>query len=114
MSIKLKNLLAENMRRFGTKNLSEQTTHDAKTLEQTLIDKFVKLGGAPMEYATPGMRNELLNDYEDIYYKWLTGNGFETTDVMLDTGVSEERLNQIATLIKQKDDTKSWMRPSRI
>ena len=78
MSDKLKNILAENMRRFNTKNLSEQTRNNPaahKALELMLISKFVDLGNAGIEYKDPGMRQQFLNDYENEYSAWLNRGG---------------------------------------
>ena len=107
MSDKLKNILAENMRRFNTKNLSEQTRNNPaahKALELMLISKFVDLGNAGIEYKDPGMRQQFLNDYENEYSAWLTRNGFTSDDMIID----QNNAARVSNLMKQKNASKNW------
>jgi|688.fasta_scaffold1439816_1 hypothetical protein len=98
----LKDLLSENMRRFGTKNLSEQV--DAQTIQMKLISKFVDEKKIGMEYKDPSMKDEFFNDYSAEYQDWLLKNGFKMSDIDIAaaTGASQADLMRINNLITQK------------
>jgi hypothetical protein len=74
-----KHILAENMRRFGTKNLSEQA--DARTIQMKLISKFVDEKKIGMEYKDPSMKDEFFKDYSSEYQDWLIKNGFRIKNI---------------------------------
>jgi hypothetical protein len=95
--IKLKNILAENMRRFNTKNLNEQTS-TPRDLEKILVKNFYKF-----KFPTKLDRIENVwmpafatvdNSFQDLgldveatkaeYTNWLQKNGFRPTDIYID------------------------------
>jgi len=113
--IKFKNILAENMRRFGTKNLNEQTL-DSGELEKILLKNF-------LIFRFPNNQNKIASwmsnypPFDDVFYymdkdpivsnadpdkqiykeytNWLQKNGFERGDVYVNDGNANRVQQQI-------------------
>ena len=62
--IKLKNILAENMRRFGTKNLSENIKSDSNFIEEVTV---ILNGALDDDLMTDNIVDELGDFYDDVY-----------------------------------------------
>ena len=62
--IKLKNILAENMRRFGTKNLSENIKSDPNFIEEVTV---ILNGALDDDLMTDNIVDELGDFYDDVY-----------------------------------------------
>lgn len=91
------NILAENMRRFNTKNLNEQTATPSD-VEKILVKNFYKFK-FPTKIAAiektwmPAFVN-VDNSFQDLgldvestkaeYIKWLQTNGFQPGDIYID------------------------------
>jgi hypothetical protein len=68
---KLKDLLAENMRRFGTKNINEMDTYTAST-QGPLTDTEIKIYDHilnAMELCIPNTPADVIDDFTDSYNK---------------------------------------------
>ena len=62
--IKLKNILAENMRRFGTKNLSENIKSDPNFIEEVTV---ILNGALDDDLMTDNIVDELGDFYDNVY-----------------------------------------------
>jgi len=62
--IKLKNILAENMRRFKTKNLSENIKSDPNFIEEVTV---IRDGALDADLMTDNIVDELGDFYDDVY-----------------------------------------------
>ena len=62
--IKLKNMLAANMRRFGTKNLSENIKSDPNFIEEVTV---IRDGALDDDLMTDNIVDELGDFYDDVY-----------------------------------------------
>ena len=62
--IKLKNILAANMRRFGTKNLSENIKSDPNFIEEVTV---IRDGALDDDLMTDNIVDELGDFYDDVY-----------------------------------------------
>ena len=61
---KLENILAENMRRFGTKNLSENIKSDPNFIEEVTV---ILNGALDDDLMTDNIVDELGDFYDDVY-----------------------------------------------
>ena len=61
---KLKNILAANMRRFGTKNLSENIKSDPNFIEEVTV---ILNGALDDDLMTDNIVDELGDFYDDVY-----------------------------------------------
>lgn len=91
------NILAENMRRFNTKNLNEQTSTPS-AIEKILVKNFLKFKNPKSMSATaPDYMASFVNVdnfFQDMgydveatkaeYIKWLQTNGFQPGDIYVD------------------------------
>ena len=63
-NIKMKNLLAENMRRFGTKNLKENIKSDPNFIEEVTV---ILNGALDDDLMTDNIVDELGDFYDEVY-----------------------------------------------